>query len=177
MRLFSFTMRLSSAIDQDSAERLAEFSDGELLAGLSNDLPDVTVTVEDHSPALAVTNAVWKLRQFHDAVVTKIDEDLVSISVIAERLSLSRETVRKWAVGTRRSESSFPEPFAVVGDGIRVWAWGDVHAWATTVSIAVEEALPLTSSELCQANAWLVLQRTGGLASGSSVAGVVASTV
>jgi hypothetical protein len=58
----------------------------------------------------------------------RLDEDLVSISDIAERIGVTREAVRNWANGTRKA--GFPLPRGIVGDAIKVWAWSDVDAWA-----------------------------------------------
>lgn len=60
--------------------------------------------------------------------ILKVDLGLVSISDIAEELDVSRETVRLWTEGKRRS--NFPVPFAQVG-GSNIWTWSDVYEWAS----------------------------------------------
>lgn len=69
-----------------------------------------------------VTNAVPV------AVPVRVDQDLVAISDIAERIGRSRESVRLLVEG-KRGPGSFPAPVGVVGDSIRVWPWAVVVEW------------------------------------------------
>jgi predicted DNA-binding transcriptional regulator AlpA len=57
----------------------------------------------------------------------RVDEELVAIPDIAQRVGVSREAVRNWANGTR--QANFPLPRGLVGDNIKVWRWGAVERW------------------------------------------------
>jgi hypothetical protein len=65
---------------------------------------------------------------FPTAVVRRLDQDLVSISDIAERTERSRESVRLLVEG-KRGPGGFPAPVGIVGDGIRIWPWAVVVEW------------------------------------------------
>lgn len=65
---------------------------------------------------------------FPDAVMVRLDQDLVSIADIAERVGRSRESVRLLVEG-KRGPGRFPAPVGIVGDGIRVWPWAAVVEW------------------------------------------------
>ncbi|MGE0877329.1 MAG: helix-turn-helix transcriptional regulator [Acidimicrobiia bacterium] len=56
------------------------------------------------------------------------DRDLVSVSDIADRAGVSRETARLWSEG-KRGPGNFPRPAGSVGDRIRVWEWAPVNDW------------------------------------------------
>jgi hypothetical protein len=58
----------------------------------------------------------------------RLDEDLVSIPDIAARVGVSREAVRNWVNGSRRT-GSFPAPTGIIGDGIKIWPWRHVNHW------------------------------------------------
>jgi hypothetical protein len=53
--------------------------------------------------------------------------DLVNISDVADRIGVTREAVRNWASGKRRT-GEFPIPLDTPG-GQKVWEWATVHAW------------------------------------------------
>lgn len=63
-----------------------------------------------------------------DVRVLRVDDDLVNVPTIAERLEVTRQAVAMWVAGTR-SDGTFPLHRAVVG-GQRVWTWACVYAWA-----------------------------------------------
>lgn len=63
-----------------------------------------------------------------DAIVIRLDQDLVSIPDIAERAERSRESIRLLVEG-KRGPGRFPAPVGTVGDGIRVWPWASVLGW------------------------------------------------
>ncbi|MBE9924414.1 hypothetical protein G8C93_00715 [Cellulosimicrobium cellulans] len=64
--------------------------------------------------------------------IVSADRDIVSQADIAERIGVSRETVRTWARGMR-GPGKFPIPIATVGGGARggtdIWYWADVQSW------------------------------------------------
>lgn len=85
--------------------------------------------------------------------IIRIDPELVSISEIAERIEVSRESVRLWTVNKRRD--GFPLPYTSAG-GSLLWTWSDVFSWANAHSlISVIENLPLPSSVIAVANGQL----------------------
>jgi predicted DNA-binding transcriptional regulator AlpA len=76
------------------------------------------------SIALTLTAAVEKL----GGLVDDIDDDLVDLSEIAERVGRSRETVRLWSLG-RRGSGEFPLPSGLLPGSVKVWEWDSINTW------------------------------------------------
>ncbi len=70
-----------------------------------------------------VESAVPSLR-----VVRVEPDDLVSLTVIADRTGRTRESVRLLASG-KRGPGGFPEPLAWIDANTRVWQWSNVAIW------------------------------------------------
>jgi hypothetical protein len=65
------------------------------------------------------------------ATAVRLDQDLVAIPDIAERIGRTRESVRLLVDG-KRGPGGFPAPSGTVGDAIRVWPWALVVDWFRT---------------------------------------------
>lgn len=92
-------------------------------------LVTVTAPVEADDPETAAFALIERLAQaVPGAVPARLDQDLVSIPDVAERVGRSRESVRLLVEG-RRGPGGFPAPVGTVGDGIRVWPWASVLGW------------------------------------------------
>lgn len=100
------------------------------------------------SPQQAVWEAISQVeRAFPDALICRLDRDLVSTSDIAERVGRTRQAVGQWVTGVR-GPGGFPAPQGVVGDGIRVWDWASVHAWLLGSNLDItldDDAFPVPS--------------------------------
>ncbi|RPE77801.1 hypothetical protein EDF39_0462 [Frondihabitans sp. PhB161] len=72
--------------------------------------------------------------------IDRIDLDLVTVTEIATRLDISRETVRLWTTGKRRQD--FPVSFGQAGDS-RIWAWADVYEWVLEQGIVFPDVYAL----------------------------------
>lgn len=81
--------------------------------------------VEPLEAAVHVVDALGK--RFPGAKPIRAWRDLVGVTDIAERVGVSRETVRTWESGKRR-DGDFPRPCGEVGRA-KVWEWGAVNAW------------------------------------------------
>ena len=106
------------------ADKLADLIDGTLaehdgvryvIAGDEGDPIDVAVRLA--TAVAEVTN-----------VSVEVDEDLVDLTEIANRIGRSRESVRLWSLG-RRGPGGFPTPLGILPGSVKVWDWGSVHAW------------------------------------------------
>lgn len=91
----------------------------------------VTVTspvdaADGESASLALADVI--MASFPGATALRLDQDLVSISDIAERTERSRESIRL-LVDAKRGPGGFPMSIGTVGDGIRVWPWATVLDW------------------------------------------------
>lgn len=107
-----------------------------LFAGVEDAVPSsVNGIVKIAAPVNAPDDqsaAFYLIDQVHAALpgasVIRLDQDLVSITGIADRTNRSRESVRLLADGMR-GPGQFPAPVGTVGDGIRVWPWAAVVSW------------------------------------------------
>lgn len=92
----------------------------------------VTAPVEATDDETAAFHLVDQLQAvLPQAVPVRLDQDLVSISDIAERTGRTRESVRLLVDG-KRGPGEFPAPVGSVGDAIRVWPWALVVDWFRT---------------------------------------------
>lgn len=62
------------------------------------------------------------------AIVDDIDDELVDLTEIAERVERSRETVRLWALG-KRGRGDFPLPSGALPGSVKIWEWEAVNTW------------------------------------------------
>ena len=98
--------------------------DGQAFATLFTTAPDPVA----HAASVAARIA----EHVPGAQVTGVDEQLVSVGDIADRANVTPEAIRLWAAGKRRSGNPFPRPRGRISQGrtqMKVWAWGEVHAW------------------------------------------------
>lgn len=112
------------------------------LASSSGGVQMVDVTVPGASPIDAFVQVMSDMRAAR-LEVERVMPDLVSVPEIAFRTERSRETVRLWAGGKRRS--GFPAHLTYIGAD-RVWAWADVKEWLDAQGIdysdSADEPLP-----------------------------------
>jgi hypothetical protein len=121
-------------------EGFADRSRGLVLVGLpeavlleAGGVTTVRATVRAPGPAAAVSQLVETVTKAVPAAVPlRVDQDLVSVSDIAQRLGRTRESVRLLVDG-KRGPGRFPPAIGAVGDGIRVWPWSVVLEWSDKV--------------------------------------------
>lgn len=87
--------------------------------------------------------------------ICHVDLDLVDGPEVGRRLGVTRQAVQNWAVGTRGQ--GFPRPLGCPG-GKRIWAWGEVVAWARD-RLGSQEAPTLTRDEAARVDALLAQRR------------------
>jgi hypothetical protein len=111
----------------------------------------VRATLRAPGPAAAVSQLVESVSKAVPAAVPlRVDQDLVSVSDIAQRIGRTRESVRLLVAG-KRGPGRFPPPIGVVGDGIRVWPWSVVLEWSDEVldvDLGEKGVPPLTAAVL-----------------------------
>lgn len=148
MPTFAFTATVTGlsldAIDQLDALYTDDFVivpaevDGVTSISVEIDAPTGEVafkTFRDHLAETAPT-----------VVVTRVDDDLVNIPEIADRLDLTRQAVTMLVSGAR-GDGMFPAHRAVIGTQ-KVWPWANVFAWAT-VTGRLPEGMPHPVDETC----------------------------
>lgn len=150
--MIEVTLRVAGVdLDTEAADDVIsnQFSDTvwEELDGLTT----VTLFVESAKAVEAVIDFIRRLESALEGIkVIGVYRDLVGISDIALRASVSREGARKWA-----AVDGFPAPFDYIGAGsMKVWAWTEVVDWLeSTRALRLERNLPsvqlMTQIENC----------------------------
>jgi hypothetical protein len=107
---------------------------------------------EAASLADAVASAVRDLDNADMRAVRVVDEDLVTLADVADRVGQSHESIRRYATGDR-GPGGFPPPVNPARDGTIFYRWSEVMPWLRE-SLGVE--VPDVDPALVVAN--LVLQ-------------------
>lgn len=105
--------------------------------------------------AEAIATAIRDLEDVGLEAVRVLDEDLVTLADIADRLGQSRESVRRYATGDR-GPGGFPPPVNPTRDGTLFYRWSEVAPW---VRDELGLAVPDANLTLVMAN--LLLQARG----------------
>lgn len=138
--------------DFDVLEALAEIPD----VLWSEDTIGVFATA-----TVAAVSGVQAVRQVVVAVCSavpnakplRLDQDLVSTTDIADRIGVSRETVRVWTSGVAKRKGRFPAPRGCVSGDIKVWGWAEVAEWLDANLALAHDAVPLRPKDESVANA------------------------
>jgi hypothetical protein len=116
------------------------------------------VTLESEAAPIAAAVKVARLVTLHlpAATVEGVDEEFVSVSDIARRLGVGRETVRSWVTGDR-GPGGFPAPRGTVGGGdrgaSRIWDWAAVNRWLDETWKLGDGYRYLTPTQMAEVNA------------------------
>lgn len=114
-----FVLRLTRDLDSSA---IVSSLDGTTYVTLSNEIDPTNPNAV--SIALTLAAQVEKLGAFVD----DIDDDLVDLSEVAQRVGRARETVRLWSLG-RRGTGGFPLPSGLLPGSVKVWEWDAVNTW------------------------------------------------
>jgi hypothetical protein len=78
--------------------------------------------------ASAIVAAVHSLESVGLTPVRVVDQDLLTLADIADRIGQSRESVRRYALGAR-GPGQFPSPINPSRDGVMFYRWSEVAPW------------------------------------------------
>ena len=121
---YEFTFVVAGVtVDEDGAVfRLESKLDAMLARAGGQDL--LTIAFEGCHPVGAAIAAARAARRCVPALrISRLDRDLVSIPMIAERTGKSQRTVQRWVNGKHLSPP-FPRP-----EGAQAWLWAEVNTW------------------------------------------------
>ncbi len=131
-RVHSFSLVLQGAgeLTPEIADALYEAGCDDALVGSRDGVLFAQFDREAPSSAEAIISAI---RQIESAgvglTVARVEPDeLVSAAEIADRIGLSRETIRLYAMG-RRGPGAFPPPVARLRSRSPLYRWTDVAPW------------------------------------------------
>jgi len=112
--------------DEETLRVLTEA--GVVAAEPEGDQTRLTAALQSSNAVKAAASLITTLRNALPAAMPLMtSRDLVNITDIADRVGMTREAVRNWASGKRRT-GVFPIPLDTPG-GQKVWEWAAVHAW------------------------------------------------
>jgi hypothetical protein len=126
MDTYVFRIRVQDTLDDDAADRLYEGLDGEVAVEDGPRGHFVGFEREGESFLDTVLDAIAELINL-DFEPLAIEDELVSMADIAERVGRTRQSVSMLVSG-QRGEGNFPLP---VAGNVRspLWHWADVAAW------------------------------------------------
>jgi hypothetical protein len=153
----------ASELTPELADALYEAGCDDALIGSRDGLLFADFDREASSQAEAVTSAIEQIESASIGLtVIRVEPDeLVSASEIADRVGLSRETIRLYALG-QRGPGHFPPPVARLRGRSPLYRWTDVVPWLArhggAAAPSAGEALE-TATSIALINAALDLRR------------------
>ncbi len=167
MRAHSFTLLLSGpdVTEESVVNALYEAGCGDALFGQRDSIQYADFDRKAASLAAAVSSAIEQVESVPGMQALRVEPDeLVTATVIAERVGRTRESVRLLIEG-KRGPGGFPAPIAWVDAKTRLWQWSDVARWFSE-SLGRETPLGEGAEFLAAVNAALDLRnRTPKLSS------------
>lgn len=125
---YAFTLVLDRTPVDDELDKLFEAGCDDATFGVEKGLAIGGFDREAPSLAKAIGSAVRDIESVGFAVVRVLDEDLMTLADVADRIGQSRESVRRYATG-ERGPGGFPPPVNPVRDGTVFYRWIEVAPW------------------------------------------------
>jgi hypothetical protein len=125
---YGFTLVLDRSPVEDELDKLFEAGCDDATFGVEKGLAVGEFDRDAPSLAKAIASAVLDVESVGFAVVRVLDEDLLTLADIADRIGQSRESVRRYATG-ERGPGGFPPPVNPVREGTVFYRWIEVVPW------------------------------------------------
>jgi hypothetical protein len=123
-----FTLVLDRRPDDVELAAMLDAGHDDATFGVENGLPVAEFDREASALADAIASAVRDIEAAGLRVLRVLDQDLVTLADIANRIGRSRESVRRYATG-ERGGGSFPPPVNPGRDGTVFYRWSEVAPW------------------------------------------------
>jgi hypothetical protein len=123
-----FTLVLDQEPSAEQLDALVEAGCDDAAFGVEHGL--AVAEFDRIAPALAdaIASAVLAVESVGLRAVRVIDEDLLTLADIADRIGRSRESIRRYTTGERAS-GGFPPPVNPARDGVTFYRWSEVAPW------------------------------------------------
>jgi hypothetical protein len=139
----TFTVVLDRRPTGDELDALFEAGCDDATFGAEKGVPIGQFDREAPTLAEAIASAVRDIESAGLTVLRVLDEDLLTLADIADRIGQSRESVRRYAAG-ERGPGRFPPPVNPVRDGTVFYRWTEVVPWLRTgLGLDVPEVDPV----------------------------------
>jgi hypothetical protein len=123
-----FTLVLDRAPTDEEFDALVEAGCDDASFGVEHGLAVAEFDREAPTLADAIASAVTAIESVGLRAVRVMDQDLLSLADIAERIGQSRESVRRYATG-ERGPGGFPPPVNPGREGVVFYRWSEVAPW------------------------------------------------
>ncbi|HEX6076633.1 MAG TPA: hypothetical protein VFZ32_15390 [Micromonosporaceae bacterium] len=124
----TFTVILDRRPTDLELDALFEAGCDDAVFGIEQRMPIAQFDREAATLADAVASAVRDLESVGLTALRVIDEDLVTLADIANRIGQSRESVRRYVTG-ERGPGGFPPPVNPAREGTVFYRWSEVAPW------------------------------------------------
>jgi hypothetical protein len=115
----------------------------DLTFGVEHGYPVAVFDREAPTLADAIASAVRDVESAGLMALRVLDEDLLTLGDIADRIGRTREAVRRYAAGERNA-GGFPPPVNPTRDGTLFYRWSEVAPWLReNLQIEVPDADPV----------------------------------
>ncbi|HEY8474775.1 MAG TPA: hypothetical protein VIL37_19410 [Natronosporangium sp.] len=128
MPVHVFTLVLDRRPDDDELAALLEAGCDDATFGVEHGLPIAEFDREAPALADAIASAVRDVESAGLRVLRVLEQDLVTLADIADRIGRSRESVRRYATG-ERGGGGFPPPVNPGREGTVFYRWSEVAPW------------------------------------------------
>jgi len=152
MTTHTFKIVMNRRPSEAELDLLYEAGCDDAVFGVERGLPIATFDRDHETLADAIVTAVRALESVNLIPLRLIDEDVLTLADIADRIGQSRESVRRYATGDRGA-GGFPPPINPGREGTVFYRWSEVVPWLReNLGLDIED----TDPALAMAN--LVLQ-------------------
>jgi hypothetical protein len=128
VRSYVFTVVLDHRPTETELNKFVDGGAGDATFGTERSVSVVEFDREAASLAEAVASAIRELEDADIKAVRVVDEDLLTLADIADKVGQSRESIRRYASGDR-GPGGFPPPVNPARDGTIFYRWSEVAPW------------------------------------------------
>ena len=147
-----FTLVLDQEPSDEQFDALVEAGCDDAAFGVDHGLAVATFDREAPTVADAIASAVLAVESTGLRALRVVDEDLLTLADIADRIGRTRESIRRYVTGDRGG-GGFPPPANAAREGVQFYRWSEVAPW---LRIHVNIDAPHADPALVVAN--LILQ-------------------
>jgi hypothetical protein len=128
MAVHIFTLVLDQEPTDDQLDALVESGCDDVAFGVEHGRPVAEFDREAPALADAIASAVRAVESVGLRALRVLDEDLLTLADIADRIGRSRESIRRYATG-QRADGGFPPPVNPAREGVTFYRWCEVAPW------------------------------------------------